>query len=243
MLAQVVRVALTSPVLAVARVDVVGSDRLTSAEAIELGELPLGANVFLINLGQAARAMRSDPIIKDVRITRLPPATLLVKIVDRQPVLMVRAFGRLWEVDDGGLLYREALGPEPDLPAVRLPAELFPGVGKFVDERTWTAVNQCIDLASREQLVLRGVEITEKRELWVDLELDPGRGGGEASVIPVRLGRDESLPRKFREIRVSVLTWPSMARACRYLDVMSPGRPAFKTGERFAEAEGRAVIH
>ena len=227
-LGQAVRILVTAPVLQVRNVEVLGSERMSAVEVSELAEVEFGANIFRANLGVAARNLRRDPIIKHVAITRLPPATLQIRITDRQPAMLIRAGGKSWEVDSAGLLYREALGPEPDLPVLALPVEYLPRPGERIESSLWKTVNECIDLASREQLVLRGMRVTEKREMWVDLELDETREE-EQPQLPVRLGRLVDLEPKFRDIRTSVLGWPGLAQSSRYLDVMCPGRPAFKS--------------
>jgi len=227
LVAQGLRVAVTSPVFALRQVEVVGSERLSAAEVRQLAGVQFGVNLFRLNLGAADRNLRTDPIIKSVRLSRLPPSTLRVRVTDRQPALIVRSVGTSWEVDDTGLLYREAGGSDVNLPVLSVPLRELPRPGEKLDPTLWKTVNRCIDLASQEQLVLRGLRFTENREIWLDLELDGE--GPQPPELPVRLGRQVDLQPKFRDIRTSVYGWPRLAESSRYLNVMSPGRPVFKS--------------
>src|SRR5437016_612316 len=52
-----------SPRLAVRRVEVIGADRMGQERAKHLAEIPLGRNIFCVNLYRARVRVESDPLV------------------------------------------------------------------------------------------------------------------------------------------------------------------------------------
>lgn len=70
-----------------------GNTRYTVEEILEQGELSVGQNLFRLDKFETIEKMKEFPYIKDVEIDRKLPNTLVVKIIENQPVVWVRAPG------------------------------------------------------------------------------------------------------------------------------------------------------
>ena len=70
-----------------------GNTRYTAKELLEQGELSVGQNLFRLDKFETIEKMQELPYVKDVEIDRKLPNTLVVKVIENQPVVWVRAPG------------------------------------------------------------------------------------------------------------------------------------------------------
>jgi cell division protein FtsQ len=93
-----------STLLAVHRVEVRGLHRV-SAEAVQAAAVPeVGQPMALISPQAVARRVAIVPLVRSVRVVRSWPQTLVVEVVERQPIAAVPAAGgQLSLVDDDGV--------------------------------------------------------------------------------------------------------------------------------------------
>jgi cell division protein FtsQ len=94
---------LTAPTFRIQQVLVQGTTNaqiLASIQALHLE----GANLFLADTAQAATRMQAIPAVADAHITRRFPDTLLVVLIERQPVLLWQVGSGLFSVDASGAL-------------------------------------------------------------------------------------------------------------------------------------------
>ncbi len=70
-----------------------GNTRYTAKELLEQGELSVGQNLFRLDKFETIEKMQEFPYVKDVEIDRKLPNTLVVKVIENQPVVWVRAPG------------------------------------------------------------------------------------------------------------------------------------------------------
>lgn len=70
-----------------------GNTRYTAKELLEQGELSVGQNLFRLDKFKTIEKMQEFPYVKDVEIDRKLPNTLVVKVVENQPVVWVSAPG------------------------------------------------------------------------------------------------------------------------------------------------------
>jgi cell division protein FtsQ len=98
-----------APELAVSRIRVEGNQRLADGEILEALDLRQGANILNLDLEELKQKLLRSPWIKDVQLTRMLPATLTLRVVERRP-LGVAVLDRLYLMDEDGTFLDE-LGP------------------------------------------------------------------------------------------------------------------------------------
>lgn len=97
-------------------VQVSGNRTLSTPEVLEAAGLRPGASLLGLDLGVVRARLKSHPWVREVNLRRLLPATLLVEVVERAPLVVVRA-DRDYLVDGEGVVVASL---EPGSPA-RLP--------------------------------------------------------------------------------------------------------------------------
>lgn len=111
---------LTSPRFAVTQVDVRGLNGLSEAEVRAQAGIEAGANLFTLDPETIARRLQQLPRIKDAQVVRSLPNRVTLFVEERQPFALALGSGRLYWVDEEGIL----LGPEPRAVAPGLPVIL-----------------------------------------------------------------------------------------------------------------------
>ncbi len=115
-----IRTARTSRMLAVSDLVVRGNKRLSPGEVEALIQGIRGQNILLADLDQYRRQLMDSPWVAGASLRRLLPSTVEVRLVERAPLAITRVDGRLYLVDDAGVIVDE-FGPqyrEFDLPVV-----------------------------------------------------------------------------------------------------------------------------
>jgi cell division protein FtsQ len=109
-------------------VQVEGARYLDGARIADVAGLHAGDDLLTVDLARARQALLLDPRIAQARVTHAWPRDLRVRVVEREPVLLVR-HGVPWEVDSTGVLLPPlAPGVVADVPLLigpdlsRLPA-------------------------------------------------------------------------------------------------------------------------
>lgn len=70
-----------------------GNTHYSAQELLEQGELSVGQNLFRLDKFKTIEKMKEFPYVKDVEIDRKLPNTLVVKVIENQPVVWVYAPG------------------------------------------------------------------------------------------------------------------------------------------------------
>ena len=83
--------------------EVVGAHYLDAARVLSLAGLAPGQDVFAADLARARQALLLDPRVASAEVRRRLPQGLSVRIVEREPVMLV-SHGVPWEIDSGGVL-------------------------------------------------------------------------------------------------------------------------------------------
>ncbi len=143
-----VAVAVYSPLLALRTVIVDGTSRIDSAQISGAVVDQLGTPLALLDYGRITRRLAAIPLIRSYVTETVPPDTLLIHVVERQPVGQLRVGAGYQLVDPAGVAVQNspqrasgipliivgsgAAGDPPFAAAVRvllaLPATLLPQV-------------------------------------------------------------------------------------------------------------------
>jgi cell division protein FtsQ len=178
-----------SSLVALAEVQVVGTERLDEDVVIETADLPIGTSTLRLRLGAVEDRVRALPLVADVEATRLDPLTVRLTVTERTPVLVLVAgdSGRL--VDADGVVL--AAGVEEALLPVALPAGVaLPPPGGELPAGAVEAVAVVTGLSGPLLADVVSVEVTG------DGEVDLLRRDG----IRVRMGSADRLDEKLRAL-------------------------------------------
>jgi cell division protein FtsQ len=109
---------LRSPLFEVRNIKVHGNQLLEEGKIISLSEIATGSNIFKIDLAEAKDKLKLIPLVKEARVTRSLPATVVIVIEERIPVGILPTGEGFIEVDGEGIYLRKASVGTPGLPLV-----------------------------------------------------------------------------------------------------------------------------
>lgn len=111
----------------VKRVEVTGINRIDELKVYEITLAQKDRSMALVDIGEVRNDLISNGWIKDARISRRLPDTLVVEIVEREPAAVWQRDGKLSLIDKTGFPLEDIQKEEmPDLPII---------VGKKANER------------------------------------------------------------------------------------------------------------
>jgi len=114
-----VLIAVFSPILALRRVEVEGATRVDAGAVADRLDEQLGTPLALIDYGRIDAALRGFPVIESYTTETIPPDTIVVHIVERQPVVSVaKPGGGYLFVDSAGVAVQESADRLPGVPLV-----------------------------------------------------------------------------------------------------------------------------
>lgn len=92
-----------SPLFKVARVSIEGLRLLENEEISALSGIAFGANLYEMDLKDAAARIEAHPMVRSARIVRTPPDGILITVVERAPIALIN-LETLCGVDEEGVL-------------------------------------------------------------------------------------------------------------------------------------------
>ena len=206
-----------NPALRVTRVRVDGAQALTPAQVFAEARVPARTNIFWMLRQPFARRLEADPAVDHAaRSVRLPDL-LVLTVKERQPHLVLAAWGRLWLLDRRGIPYRVLGRPLPDVPVVQASRAALPNgvtLGRPLGVSWMADVNRLLAL-------LRTAPDLGGEKIMVDQNLNLCLNRKDKPQI--RLGQPDSLPRKVALADAAVSAYGgALARRAAYIDVSCP---------------------
>lgn len=114
-----VLVAIFSPILSLRTVVVEGTARVDAAAVREVVEQQLGTPLALVDYGRIDQALREFPVIRSYRTETVPPGTIVVTVVEREPVVSIASpAGDFLYVDAAGVTVARSPERMPGVPLV-----------------------------------------------------------------------------------------------------------------------------
>ena len=157
-------------------IKVVGNHMLPEQDIITSSGLTTGGNLFGCDLDTATKRLKEQPMIEQALLIREPPETLVISLVERQPVAMINTPKNLLGLDAKGIVF-----PLPSVP-VDMPVvtgvhgdstDVLPSVAAFIatlkinTPEFWHEISEiCIDASNTAivYLVNNGVSLRMKFE-------------------------------------------------------------------------------
>ncbi len=108
-----------SPEFTLKEVRVEGCKRIDPESIWKLCELRRGMNLVSLNAGKVSEDLEKHPPVRSATVVKQFPHTLLIRIQERSPALLVKFKGELCYMDAQGVVFSEVHPGEPlDLPVV-----------------------------------------------------------------------------------------------------------------------------
>lgn len=112
---------LSSPLLAVHRVEVTGTSRVTPQAVLAAAGVPVGTPLARVDVSAVGHRVQGLPDVARVRVVRAWPGTLRLQVRERTPVGQARGGAGWVLVDAGGTAFGSSAAPVPGLPEVQAP--------------------------------------------------------------------------------------------------------------------------
>ncbi len=204
---------------------VTGNSRVSREEIVaRAGQT--AASIFAFDLDKASRLIETSPWIETAAAARQLPDTIVLTVVEREPVAFTPVGDVMWLVDREGRILGEDNGTWHDLVALTGPMEAV-SPGQFLDQSTYgwgLRVFSCLGSLSKEKLTEISVHDGETA-----LILDDG--------CEVLMGKERNDPPARTAMLESILEGlKAEGRIAERIDLRFD-RPAVK--EQFKSTEGR----
>ncbi|MCL6638309.1 MAG: FtsQ-type POTRA domain-containing protein [Firmicutes bacterium] len=111
-------VLLNSPLFEVKRIEVSGNRYLDAGAIRAAANIGMGTNIFKVNLNAVAGDIKVIPMVKEVRVRRVLPASILVEISEREPLGLFPTAEGFIEIDAEGVYLKKASAGAEGLPVV-----------------------------------------------------------------------------------------------------------------------------
>lgn len=92
---------------AIRTVTVEGASKLTPEAVAALGQVAIGANIFGVDVNDAARKIQTDPYVAKATVTRRLPGTVAISIVEREPRALALIGEALFMVTAEGEIFKK----------------------------------------------------------------------------------------------------------------------------------------
>lgn len=194
---------------------------LQDAEIEQLANPPYGANIFTVDSKLLEQNLLLHPMVKEVEITRKLPHTLVISVVEREPILLVPTEQGFLELDQTGVYLKKVSTISnvglPIVTGVDVPANVGPGQ-IIVDPK----LTQALEFLSKTP--------QEKRRLIMELEV---RDNNQyylftSEGIEVRFGLAEDLEQKFEILEQILKSGDLAGKKVEYIDLTTPAIPVIK---------------
>ncbi len=99
-------------------IDIVGTERLSEEELLLTAAVEPGTNLVALSLDSVAVRVQSNIAVKDAKVMRQLPNSLIIKVVERQPIAAI-ATGEIKLVDEEAIVFASVkAGETVDLPMI-----------------------------------------------------------------------------------------------------------------------------
>lgn len=207
-----------SPLFRLTTIVVAGAEHLSAADVSEWTGLEMGANLLEVDVRAVQEALRAHPQVKDARVRRKLPASLVVELEERRPVAYLLAGEEFWALDgDGVALFRTEAMPV-SLPLITVDEELAPRAGHRVEH---PALAKAVEFAG----ALRPEGLASLSEVHVTRE---GVAAYTRDGISVALGTDGDMSDRAYVMQELLAEIERRRLPVSHIDLRHPKTPVFR---------------
>ena len=130
-LAVVLGIAIFSPLLALRDIQVEGTSRIKKADIVAAIDGQIGTPLALLDNQRIVSELSDFALIRSFVTETVPPGTLVIHIVEREPVAVVAAGERFALIDPAGVVVRTITARPDELPLITVEGEAAAGNAAF----------------------------------------------------------------------------------------------------------------
>ena len=217
---------LSLPVWKTSNVRVVGNSLLTESKIINTANIPMGENISLIDLDDVSKNFAGIIQIKDIRIRRKLPGTIVIDIKERSPfAIAVIGAGTSLIDDEGYIIAKQNLGPS----AAGKDIAKYPVI-RGIDKKTLENGNR---LNSADRAFIRAalnsfsnssdfgtvqMDISKRDDIIIYIE----------DILKVKIGDTGGVEKKMKVVKALLGSIKDKWTKAVYMDVKVPDSPVIK---------------
>ncbi|MDO8587965.1 MAG: FtsQ-type POTRA domain-containing protein [Armatimonadota bacterium] len=221
LLAELVFLALTSPRLRIARVDVRGAKTISASDIRDRAGCAIGQNLFLANTRTVLRNVRKNPVVRTAKVYRRPLNRLVVRVEERTPFAAVSAAGRTYLMDSEGVVYTETRAVRKGIVALELPGSGRLRIGTRPHPRLISSFFDCLRRALKTGFKVEKISVDPGNNMCLNIQ----------SGLWVKLGQPFDLDGKLVVLKDVLTRKPEIATQALYVDLRCMTAPAWKGRE------------
>lgn len=119
-MAGLVAVAVYSPLLALTTIRVEGTSRIPAADLEKAIDGQLGTPLALLDFDRITAELGDFPLIRSYVTETVPPDTLVVQVIEREPIGSIQTSGGFALVDPAGIVIERSTGRIPGVPLLAI---------------------------------------------------------------------------------------------------------------------------
>ena len=127
----VLAVAIFSPILALREIVIEGTSRIDDKQVVAAIDDQLGTPLALLDNARIVDELSTFPLIRSFVTETVPPGTLIVHIVEREPVAALRSGESFALIDPAGVVISTVADRPDELPIIRVDGEAVSGNTAF----------------------------------------------------------------------------------------------------------------
>lgn len=211
-------VLLASPLFEFRTLEVQGGVRLTQEIILERTGMVPGQSLFSLDLAEAERVLKQDPIIARIRIKRKLPNTVVVDLTERRPVALLKTSDGFWAVDASGIPLFHTNDLSSAVPLMTYALDVQPVAGEALTEPRLLAAMQFAGA-----LTLQGLARLSEIHADGDDIVVYTRDG-----VSISLGREGDMPDKARVLEGLLRDVERGNLQVVHIDLRHPRTPAIR---------------
>ena len=216
---------LSLPIWKIQEVTVNGAKMLSAEDIRDLSGIPLGENLFLTSFARSRDNLRKITAIKSFHFYRIPPATVLISIQEREPIAVIVLKGKSAVVDAAGYIMNRNPNLQLNIPDM---AEL--PVISGIDSREVSGGERIEPKVSEliSEIIIELAKLLGSRQIQLET------GGFEKISIKlndllwIKIGRAENVREKMAVFKKLLPVIADKWSQVDYVDVRYPDNPVVK---------------
>jgi cell division protein FtsQ len=217
---------LSLPIWRIRYVQVVGNNYLPEAKIVNTAMIPQGENIFLIDLDEIKNRFSKVIQIKNIKIKRKLPHTIVINVDERAPFAIAIIGGETSLVDeDGFIIARQNLTSSmykvniTKYPVIRGINKKSLESGNRLNQSDRTFVRSALALLSKfVDLGTIQIEAGNKEDIIIYIE----------DIMKVKIGDPSDIERKIKIVKVLLGSVKGKWTKVAYMDVRIPDSPVIK---------------
>lgn len=213
------------PIFRISDIVVNGAKMLSAEEIKTLAGIPLSENLFFADFSRARVNLAKIPGVKNFKIYRIPPGTILISLTERKPIATIVFPKRSAVIDEEGYILnrrdniRLNIPNITDLPVISGINEAVVVKGEQIDGKTSQLM---------ADIILKLSRFLETRSIQLEL------GGLENisflldDLLQVKLGSASDIKRKMEVFEALLPAIAGKWTRVQYIDVRFPNNPVIK---------------